>query len=43
MKIIYPFVFFAFITLQVFGQRPGDANYNPLKAKLRTPDLVQQK
>ncbi len=34
MKIIYPFVFFAFITLQVFGQRPGDANYNPLKAKL---------
>ena len=36
MKIIYGFVIFTFLTLNVFGQQvqPGDANYNPIKAKL---------
>lgn len=36
MKIIYGFAIFIFLTLKVFGQQPqpGDANYNPLKAKL---------
>lgn len=34
MKIIYGFVIFTFLALNVFGQQPGEPNYNPLKAKL---------
>ena len=34
MKIIYGFVIFTFLTLNVFGQQPGELNYNPIKAKL---------
>lgn len=34
MKVIYGFVIFTFITIQVFAQQPGDPGYRPLKAKL---------